>query len=190
MAPKSLGWVDIHAHFSPRKNYEDQRKRVATARAENFLMPEDWQYDTKQTLAYLDRAGIGMQMLSTLPYAHEALRESNDLGYSIVKRHPNRFGLLAGMPTDSVSACLEEIKRTDGFDIKPDGYAVLTAYNHTTLDDEALSLFYEELNRRKAVLHIHPDALGESLHNAVSAACGSSIRYLPRCNGYALCWSL
>ena len=60
--------------------------------------PPEW--SVERTLAYMDRTGIQMQMLSNIPKVLEALRASNDYGAWLVDQHPSRFGLLAALPTD------------------------------------------------------------------------------------------
>ncbi len=98
-------------------------------REKQFLLSEPWTWDCSSTLAYLDRAGIGMQMLSHIPPNVPALRAANDYGISIVQQHPSRFGLLAALPTDNPEACLAEISRTKTeFCPTPDGFAVMTVY--------------------------------------------------------------
>ena len=57
-------------------------------------------YDQEGVLAYLDRAGISMQMLSAIPKTLEALKASDDYGVLLVKKHPSRFGLLPALPTN------------------------------------------------------------------------------------------
>lgn len=93
-------------------------------------------------LAYSDRAGVAMQMLSNIPPTTAALRASNDYGASVVREHPSRFGLLAALPTDEPEEAVREIQRVkpegggvgDG-DVLPDGFAVTTMRNGTGLGD-------------------------------------------------------
>ena len=74
-------------------------------------MPEACKWTPESTLAYLDKAGIAMQMLSNLPKQLDALKESNNYAASLVKNYPTRFGLLAALPTDNPEAALAEIDR-------------------------------------------------------------------------------
>ena len=83
---------------------------------------------------------------------------SYDYGLSIVQQHPTRFGLLAALPTDRASACLDEIARTGAFNPPPDGFAVHTTYNVIRLSDTRLDIVWKKLNERKATVFIHPDA--------------------------------
>ena len=78
-------------------------------------------------LAFNDRCNIRMQMLSCIPTSHKTLRATNDYGAALVSAHPDRFGLLAALPTDDPTACLVEIERTvSSYAIPPDGFALST----------------------------------------------------------------
>jgi predicted TIM-barrel fold metal-dependent hydrolase len=74
-----------------------------------------------------------------------------------VRRHPDRFGLLAALPTDHPEAALAEIARADD-DLGADGYAVTCNYNGVLLSDPTLDPVWAELDRQRAVVFAHPDA--------------------------------
>lgn len=151
------GWIDIHGHFTPPKSSEDREKRWHAMRDAKFLVPEPFEWTPESTLAYLDKAGIAMQMLSNLPKQLDALKESNDYAASLVKNHPNRFGLLAALPTDNPEAALAEIDRATR-ELHADGFAVTCNYNGVFLGDSSLDPVWVELSRRHAVVFVHPDA--------------------------------
>lgn len=126
-------------------------------REAKFLVPEPFEWTPESTLAYLDKAGIAMQMLSNLPKQLLALRESNDYAASLVKKYPNRFGLLAALPTDNPQAALAEIDRVT-HQLHADGFAVTCNYNGVFLGDASLDPVWAELNRQHAAVFVHPDA--------------------------------
>ncbi|KAF4627349.1 hypothetical protein G7Y89_g10800 [Cudoniella acicularis] len=156
MAPN--GWLDIHGHFTVPTSDEALKEQLKLFHSVHFMVSEPWTWSPERVLPYLDSANVTMQMLSYLPRNLTALKNANDFGASIVKQHPSRFGLLLALPTDNVTACLEEIKRGDTFDIPNDGYALLTVYNNVMLSDDSLEPLYKELDARGAVCHVHPDA--------------------------------
>jgi 6-methylsalicylate decarboxylase len=149
-------WVDVHAHFTPPTT-EEQRHSAWTAMRELcFLAPQPYHWTVEGALRSMDRTGVAMQLLSAVPQAHDALRASNDYGAELVTEHPGRFGLLAALPTDDRQAALTEIARADSA-LRPDGWAVSTTYNGVNLSDPALEPVWDELNRRSAVVFVHPD---------------------------------
>jgi predicted TIM-barrel fold metal-dependent hydrolase len=162
MADAPSGWLDIHGHFSlPRAASEDAGV-VKAFRDIHFMLSEAPQFNAEDTLAYNDRAGVSMQMLSSLPPTTDQLRKSNDFGLSIVHQYPSRFGLLAALPTDEPEETLKEIERMRNQDthdsIQPDGFAVTTLRNGVSLGDAQLRPVWEELNNRKEVVFVHPNA--------------------------------
>lgn len=156
MAPN--GWLDIHGHFAVPMSDEALQEQMKAYHSVNFMVPKPWTWSAESVLPYLDSANVTMQMLSYIPRTLDALKKANDYGASIVKQYPSRFGLLLALPTDNATACLDEIKRGDTFDIPNDGYAFCTVYNDFMLSDESLELVYKELDAREAVCHVHPDA--------------------------------
>jgi len=153
------GWIDIHGHYYTPLTQE-QADQSFKARIEGcFLVPgpQALEFDQEAVLAYNDRAGISMQMLSVVPKSLKALKASNDYGASLVRKHPSRFGLLAALPTDDPQACLEEIKRAKN-ELHADGFAVTCHYNDVYVSDPSLKPVMEELDRMGAVVFMHPDA--------------------------------
>ena len=151
------GWIDIHGHFSPPTSPQDRERRWHSMRQAQFLVPEPFEWTPEGTLAYMDKAGIAMQMLSNLPKQIDALKESNDYAASLVTKYPTRFGLLAALPTDNSNAALAEIDRA-AQELHADGFAVTCNYNGVFLGHSSLDPVWSELNRRHATVFVHPDA--------------------------------
>lgn len=155
---KPSGWLDIHAHFQLPTSLEEAQQRISYYHQAKFMVDGPVLWSADEVLRYNDAANIQMQMLSCIPANLEDLKRTNDFGQQVVQDHPTRFGLLAALPTDNPEACLNEITRTSGFAIPPDGYAVTTFRNGCYLGDPRLDVVWQELNTRKAVVHIHPSA--------------------------------
>ncbi|MFJ5305224.1 amidohydrolase family protein [Streptomyces sp. NPDC088350] len=151
------GWADIHAHFSPPTTAGARETQWRGLRDVCFLAPEPYHWTPEAALAVMDRLGIATQMLSPVPLAPALpeLRAWNDYGAQLVADHPGRFGLLAGLPTDDPEAALSEIERGDA-ETHPDGYLLTTRRSGVALGDPRLVPVWEELDRREAVLFIHP----------------------------------
>ena len=159
------GWLDIHGHYSLPQTAEDAERTRLGFEDQAFYLRKPFIWNLDEVLAYLDHSNIGLQMLSFVPQNHAFLHKSNDFGASIIDRFPTRFGLLAGLPTDDSKACLAEIERTTTqYRIPADGFAMRTAYNGVWLGDSVLDPVWTELNSRKAVIFVHPDALAQSVH--------------------------
>ena len=144
-APKpGAGRIDVHYHiFSPE----------ALAVANN---PAQAGWTVAGAIEELDRNGIATGIASapsTLP--NGLARSFNEFGARVGRDHPGRFGLFATLPMPDVDASLKEIEYA--FDVlKADGVGLLTSYGDLWLGDPKLRPVFEELNRRKAVVYVHP----------------------------------
>lgn len=151
-------WIDVHAHFYPPEPEAARAARLQAMREACWCTEHAPVWSAEATLAYMDRTGIQMQMLSNIPKTPEVLRASNDDGASLARAHPSRFGFLAAIPTDDPGLALAEIARADA--LGADGYAVTCCYNGVYLSDARLDPVWAELDRRRAVVFCHPDAYG------------------------------
>ena len=76
--------------------------------------------------------------------------------------HPGRFGVFAPLWMLDVDVTLKEIAHAYD-EIKADGINLQTNYGDKWLGDAMYKPILEELNRRKAVIYVHP---------LVAACCG------------------
>jgi predicted TIM-barrel fold metal-dependent hydrolase len=152
------GWIDVHSHFSPPVSPEEQQIRWKAQLGRKFITPRPYEWSLELTIAYMDRVGIAMQMLSNIPRRLDLLKASNDYGAMLVKEHPSRFGLLAAIPTDTTESALTEIDRAANV-LNADGFAVSCEYNGVYLSDDRLDPVWAELDRRRAVVFAHPNAV-------------------------------
>ena len=115
-------------------------------------------------IAAMDELNIGTAVLSvSSPGVHfgddaaaRALaRIVNDAGAQTVSDHPGRFGLFASLPVPDIDGALSEIDHA--FDtLEADGVVLLTNCQGVYLGDSRLDPVFAELNRRNAVIFIHP----------------------------------
>ena len=85
----------------------------------------------------------------------ELARKVNDYGAGLLRQRPDRLGYLATLPLPDVAGTLAEIGRA--FDqLGADGVLVLSNYGGTYLGDERFAPVWDELERRKAVVFVHP----------------------------------
>lgn len=155
------GWVDIHAHFFPPMSAEERQVIADGLRQNCWCIDHMEQWTPEATLDYMDRIGIQMQMLSCTISDPARVAAANDYGAEVVRQHPDRFGLLAALPTNDPAMCLSEIARASG-ELGCDGFAVQHIFNDAVLSAPELEPVWAELNRRGAVVFAHPNAYGSA----------------------------
>ena len=166
-AHENLRSIDVHAHyFDPayvdllERNGADPRV-VFDARAV-VALPEN--LEIARRIGIMDGSGVQRQVLSmsaVSPYlngaaaAVEAARRINDLHAATVQKHPDRFGFFAALPMPHVDAALAELARA--FEELPAaGVTFTTSINGRSLADPEFEPVFAELDRRAAVVFLHP----------------------------------
>jgi predicted TIM-barrel fold metal-dependent hydrolase len=87
---------------------------------------------------------------------HAAVRTGNEYGAKIMSEHPKRFGLFTGVPLPDIDAVMKEMEY--GLDqLKADGIGIYTNDNHDRWPgDPYYDPMWQELNRRRAIVYMHP----------------------------------
>lgn len=127
----------------------------------------DPNWSTAASLATMDEAGVTTAMLSiTMPGIWKGSNVAGSLKLArlcnegmaqTVKDHPGRFGFLAAVPLPAVDAAVAEIRYALDV-LKADGIGLLSSYESQYLGDVKFAPVFEELNRRRAVVYVHPMA--------------------------------
>jgi predicted TIM-barrel fold metal-dependent hydrolase len=146
--------IDVHHHFLPPEHREALGKHKAGA-------PK---WTPQMSLDDMDKSGIATAVLSQVQpgtwwgdneESRTLSRQINEYGAKLVRDHPGRFGLFATITPPDTDGSLKEIEYA--FDtLKADGLGLLTSYNGKYLGDASFAPVYAELNRRKAVIYVHP----------------------------------
>ena len=112
----------------------------------------------------MDRSGTAVAILSiTTPGFYfgavnelrKVIRDSNEYAAKLRSDHPGRFGSFAALPITDTEGALHEIEYALDT-LKADGIGLFSNYGDIWLGDEKFAPIYEELNRRKAVVYVHP----------------------------------
>jgi len=154
---QGAGRIDVHHHYAPPS-------WLAVLKAKNLYTPVWAGWSLDNALAEMDRSGTAKAMLSiTTPglwfgddaAARRLARDCNDYAAQTIAAHRGRFGMFVALPLPDIEGSLREIAY--GYEtLKADGVGLLTSYTDKWLGDPAFSPIFEELNRRKAVVFIHP----------------------------------
>ncbi|MFM0045556.1 amidohydrolase family protein [Paraburkholderia sediminicola] len=121
------------------------------------------QWSVNSHLAMMDVNGIAACVLSWPGAtsflkgkpARDLARAMNEEFANIVSHHPTRFGAFAVVPTDDMEACVEEMAYALDV-LKLDGVSTGTHVGGVYLGDPQFDTWFDEMNRRKTTLFIHP----------------------------------
>jgi len=151
------GRIDVHHHHSP-----PALRTGPGGRGRSGLGP----WTPEQSLEQMDKFDIAVAMMSMTqmgdllydgtPKGASAIRTGNDYGAKIMAEHPKRFGLFTGVPLPDIDGVMKEIEY--GYDtLKADGIGIYTNDNHNRWPgDPYYDPMWQELNRRKAIVYMHP----------------------------------
>lgn len=152
--------IDTHQHILPDFFWEATENDLAPV---GGLAPMRWSKDA--AISFMDDAGIDRGIVSlSAPGVHTGdsvkapalARRCNELSAEVVHTRPDRFGAFACLPLPDVDASLEELAHGLGV-LALDGVVVFTNANGVYLGDPVLEPVFEELDRRRAVVYVHPN---------------------------------
>ena len=151
--------IDVHQHIVP--------PFWAEALSAHGGDPSGWSspaWTPENAIDFMDSQRIAMGILSlTAPGVtgwqgaarRDMARRVNEFGAQVVARRPDRFGGFATLPLPDVDGALRELEYA--FDtLNADGVVLLSNYAGHYLGDPAFGPLWAELERRSAVVFIHP----------------------------------
>ena len=151
------GRIDVHHHFTPPALLTGP-----PARGRGGLGP----WTPEQSLEQMDKFDIAVAILSMTQMGDilydgtekgaAAVRLGNDYGAKLMADHPKRFGLFTSVPLPDIDGVMKELEY--GLDqLKSDGIGIYTNDNHNRWPgDPYYDPMWQELNRRKAIVFVHP----------------------------------
>lgn len=161
--PALSGLIDVHHHIIPPFYLAENRDRIAGSRGGEITAAWlNWTPDA--AIEAMDMQGVTTALLSLSSpsvwfgdpdTARDTARRVNEYASGLVEAHKGRFGMFASLPLPDTEGSLREIDYSLD-SLKADGVVLLTSYENRWLGDPAYSQVFEELNRRKAVVFVHP----------------------------------
>lgn len=136
--------IDVHHHFEPTGRNVDGREWSIAAAVEE-----------------LDRNAVARAIAYAGPIFERGdeggrrARTVNEWSAGHVRAYPGRFGLFASIPMGDADRALTEIAYA--FDVlRGDGIGISTHYAGEGLGEPRFRPILEELNRRRALVYVHP----------------------------------
>lgn len=164
--------IDMHHHLVPPDYISAIHGKLPP------LPPPSANWTLAKTLDDMDAAGVQTAMLSiTTPglwlgdaaSSARLARACNEYAAKLIADNKGRFGSFAAVPLPAADATLAEIAYALDT-LKLDGISIFTSYEGKWLGDAGFVPVFDELNRRKAVVSVHP---------TTAACCGNLIPYIP-----------
>lgn len=164
--------VDAHHHLIPAP-YASALRRLGVREVAGRELPE---WSSELSLGVMDRHGIEMAVLSvSAPGVHfgddaqarTLARRCNESSAEVVGATPTRFGFFASVPLPDVNGAIEEA--TYALDVLgADGVVMLSSCSDGSyLGDPKFDDLLAELDRRAAVVFVHPSIPTAASHLAV-----------------------
>ncbi len=168
--------VDVHSHILPPQY-------LAAAKASGKIgdvgeAPFILGWEPQHSLERMDQLGIDTAFTSiSTPgvwWGEDAAgrrlaRTCNEYAANLGREHPGRFGSFASIPLPDLDGSLTELAYAVDV-LHADGIVLLSDYGDKWVGDPSFAPVFEELNRRRAVVFVHP---------SVGNCCRSLISYVP-----------
>ena len=152
--------IDVHLHIIPQF-YQDAVLAAGLGPARRAGYPA---YSVERALAVMDANEIELALTSVAqpgvgfaePAAARALaRRLNEYAADLAAQHPQRFGGFATVPMRDIADAVAETEHALDA-LKLHGVSLFASYGEKFLGDPAFDPVLEALNRRRAVVFIHP----------------------------------
>jgi aminocarboxymuconate-semialdehyde decarboxylase len=153
--------IDVHAHYYPQ-SYIDLL--IELGRNDLAAYAAGQSTDFTQRLKIMDECNTDIQILSSIALdtliedevgSVRACRFINDAYKEVIDAHGGRFGAFGQVPLPHVESAIAEAERClDQLDFQ--GICMPCFYNGAPLDSSAFEPFWAAMNKRGAVIYVHP----------------------------------
>ncbi len=160
-APAHPRRIDVHHHLLPPEYVKAVGNAALGAPIGRSSGPS---WTVADSLEAMDRFGIETAITSIsspgIPLedpkaVQRVARACNEFARQMTVDHPGRFGVFAVLPLPDVAMSLDEVNYA--YDVlHADGIVLHTNYRALYLGDPHFAPLMEELNRRRAVVFVHP----------------------------------
>jgi 6-methylsalicylate decarboxylase len=155
--------IDVHHHFLPPEFVAD----LARQGAKWTGGPPIPNWSPAIARETMERNGIAAAVASTVPSAYLSgnpaasarwARHINEYAARIVHDDPEHFGFFASVPLPDTAAALREVEYALDT-LKLDGVQFYSSFGNQYPGDPQFDELMQELERRKAIVHIHPSTV-------------------------------
>jgi Predicted metal-dependent hydrolase of the TIM-barrel fold len=157
------GLVDVHHHFIPPFWFDEVKEHISR-QGGGRIVPNWYGWSEQQALERMDQAGVATAIVSIsapgvwfgdIAQGRRLSRDTSLYAAQMRQRHPQRFGFFAALPLPDIEGSLRELEYA--FDqLHADGVVLMTSYGDRWLGDPAFDPVMQELDRRRAVVYVHP----------------------------------
>jgi predicted TIM-barrel fold metal-dependent hydrolase len=152
--------IDTHHHFVPPAYLAAVGAEAIGRTLISGRAPE---WTPQHSVDAMDRNGIATAIVSISAPGFacddgrrtDLCKQCNDYAAKMHADHPGRFGSFAALPLPDIDASLNEIERSLDT-LGAAGVGLLTNYGGHYLGDAQFEPVFAELNRRGAVVYVHP----------------------------------
>lgn len=162
-AAQPSNWrIDVHHHVVPPEFVDDSMPVRPPSAPEQLASMDEWRIRTAIT-SLTPRV-----LLKNRHRLRVVARSCNEFQARRVGDHPGRLGAFALLPLPDVDGALEEIAYA--LDILGlDGVGLFSSVSDQYLGDPRFDPVFDELNRRRAVVFVHPTHCEAPQHTALHA---------------------
>jgi aminocarboxymuconate-semialdehyde decarboxylase len=170
--------IDLHTHYYPESYFDKIRelssdftfdkdptgRTIIKLRGARFFGITPPMTNPRERLEAMDRVGIDVEVLSLstpnvffAPAEHQptVARMVNDAYAELAASHPARFKGFASIPMDVPDEALKELERALD-ELHMQGVILVSNIQGRALTSPQYRPFFEEANRRKTTIFIHP----------------------------------